>query len=76
MVNCNVETIALEALGATRATFHPGIVVWSWPFAQMAGQVSKPVILSPSPVILSEAKNLRSWLRVNSAKDPRSCFLG
>ena len=25
------------------------------------------VILSPSPVILSEAKNLRSWLRVNSA---------
>ena len=27
------------------------------------------VILSPSNVILSEAKNLRSWLRVNSAKN-------
>jgi hypothetical protein len=26
------------------------------------------VILGPSPVILSEAKNLRSSLRVNSAK--------
>jgi hypothetical protein len=31
-----------------------------------------PVILSPSLVILSEAKNLRSSLRVNSAKDLRS----
>jgi len=29
------------------------------------------VILSPSPVFLSEAKNLRSWLRVNTAKDLR-----
>jgi len=35
---------------------------------------SRAVILSPSPVILSEAKNLRSWLRVDSAKDPSSCF--
>ena len=31
-----------------------------------------PVILSPSPVILSEAKNPGSPLRVNSAKDPGS----
>jgi hypothetical protein len=29
------------------------------------------VILSPSPVILSEAKNPGSWLRVDSAKDLR-----
>ena len=29
-------------------------------------------MLSPSPVILSEAKNLRSSLRVNSAKNLRS----
>jgi hypothetical protein len=35
---------------------------------------SRVVILSPSPVILSEAKNLRSWLRVDSANDPSSCF--
>ncbi|OGP91073.1 MAG: hypothetical protein A2157_19720 [Deltaproteobacteria bacterium RBG_16_47_11] len=27
------------------------------------------VILNPSPVILSEAKNLDSWLRVNSVKN-------
>jgi hypothetical protein len=27
------------------------------------------VILIPSPVILSEAKNLRSWLTVNSARN-------
>ena len=29
------------------------------------------VTLSPWPVILSEAENLRSWLRVDSAKDLR-----
>ena len=29
----------------------------------------KLVILSPSPVILSKAKDLVLWLRVNSAKD-------
>jgi hypothetical protein len=27
------------------------------------------VILNPSPVILSEAKNLNFWLRVNSVKN-------